>query len=206
MKRIKSIAVLLAATFAVSSLAACSSKTPVETIPAETTAVQDPSEIRPQDDFYRYVNGDTLDNAVFAYNATTAVSNIDNSVAEDEVVEIINDVVAGSGYEPGTEEYIIQNVYNSYLEYDFENAGVPEDILAVFDEIQNVSSVDELLLLDARLIRDYAVDFSLLNATMETNYLRGNERCIAFVQIESIMGADFGALQESYETLDEVKY
>ena len=205
MKRIKGIALLLAATFAAGSLAACSSKTPEATFPVEESEVQVPAEVRPQDDFYRYVNGDTLDNAVFGYNATTAASNIDNSVAENEVAGIINDVVAGSGYEPGTEEYIIQNVYNSYLAYDFENAGVPEDILAVFDEIQNVSSVEELLLLDARIIRDYATEFSLLNVTMETNYVRGNERCIAFVQIESIMGADFSALQESYESLDEVK-
>ena len=206
MKKIKGIAVLLAATLAVGSLAACSSKTPEEIFPAEETEVQVPSEIRPQDDFYRYVNGETLANAVFGYNASTAANNLDSSATTARITEIVNEVVAGSGYQPGTEEYIIQNIYNSYLAYDFENAGVPEELQSVFDEILNVSSIDELLLLDARLIRDYSLQLSLLSVTMDTNYVTGTDNCIAFAQISSMNGADFRQLEESYDSLDEVKF
>ncbi len=45
-------------------------------------------------------------------------------------------------YDPGTEEYVLKNAYDSYLKYDFENAAVPEDLDEMFHEIDKASSVE----------------------------------------------------------------
>lgn len=75
MKRMKVLTVLCAAALLLSG---CSNAVDVpQTEPVETLPV-DEGPVRPQDDFYRYVNGETLADAEFAYGSGTAADALDD--------------------------------------------------------------------------------------------------------------------------------
>ena len=158
MRRIKGLAVLCAAAAAMGAVAGCS-VTVTEPSASEASETQETCVIqqgpyRPQDDYYMYVNEEALANAVFEYGDYEAGTAFDEDLVDERIEGIINDVVAGSGYEYGTEEYIIQQAYNLRLNYDSDNADIPEDLDALMHEIDGVTTIEEFLELDARIARD----------------------------------------------------
>lgn len=206
MRRFKGLAALLAVSVLLGAEAGCSkpSSDPGLVIDTEETEAVSEEPVRPQDDFYRYVNGDTLEDAEFAYGHTVAADANDDSAVREDLAGIINDVVAGSGYAEGTEEYIIQNVYNLYLDYDFQNEGVPEELDQLFHEIDETESLEEILLLDARLTRDYGVD-NILGFTTSLNERGQCDAVLTFLQLDSVLSCDFLALYEGYGPLDDLR-
>ena len=201
MKYVKGLTVLCASALLLSG---CSGTAEIpHTEPVETSAVEE-GPVRPQDDFYRYVNGDTLADAEFAYGHVTAA----DALSDDEVVEaveqMITEVAEGSGYSAGTEEYIIQNLYNLYIDYDFENAGVPEELDQLFHEINDAESVEDFLLLDAAVSSEYDVP-NTLNLVVGINLHGQYDAVLTFGLITEVLGADLPELAESYSPLDTIR-
>ena len=160
--------------------------------------------VRPQDDYYRAINEETIKNAVFEYEAMTAGSYFDQKAITDQVKEIVKEVAEGGGYEKGSEEDIIKTAYDKFLEYDFKSGDVPLDLIEVIKEIDSAGSVDELLMIDARLVRDYGIK-SIFNMYVGTDYLNSGSKVLTFGQIKGMGGASFKTLDESYGPLDSVK-
>lgn len=175
---------------------------PVSSDVGETEITE--TSVRPQDDYYRAINEETIRNAVFDYNATEAGSSFDQEPIYDQVRGIIKEVVEGDGYEKGTEEYIIKTAYDRYLDYDFTSKDVPSDLIDIINEIDNVKTVDELLVLDARLVRDYSLS-SILNLTVGKDFLNSGRMVLTFHQIKGIGGTDFKTLDEDYSPLNNLK-
>ena len=205
MGKIKGLAVLCAAAAAMGAVSGCT-VTVTEPSVSETqeTQVIQQGPYRPQDDFYMYVNEEALANAVFEYGDYQAGTAFDDKLVNDRLEGIINDVVAGSGYEYGTEEYIIQQAYNLRLNYDSDNADIPEDLDALMHEINEVSSIAEFMELDARIARDYAVP-CFFNVGVDYNYLQADHSILGFEQLTGFLGADFDSLEDTYAPLDDVK-
>ena len=204
MKRIKGVAALLSLTLAVGPLAACSSSSaePFGSEP-EQNVQETVGPFRAQDDFFGYVNQQTLDELEYHYGSSIASAGISNYSPEDQIAEIVRDVVAGSGYTVGSEEYVIQNMYNSFMVYDFDNAGIPDMLQSAFDDIKNAGSVDELLAVEGRLVRDYASEFTFVNVNPDVNYLRANEYCMTFGCVGKILNVDFKKLEDDFSDLNE---
>lgn len=201
MKHVKGLTVFCAAALLLSG---CSGTVEIlQDEPVETSVV-DEGPIRPQDDFYRYVNGDTLADAEFAYGRVTAADALDDSEVNEAVEQMIADVAAGSGYRAGTEEYIIQNLYNLYIDYDFENAGVPEELDQLFHEIDDAASVEEFLLLDAAISTEYGVP-NTLNLAVGPNLHGQYDTVLTFGLQTDGLGADLSELAESYDALDTIR-
>lgn len=207
MKETKWLAAVCAVTVVICALTGCSSGTvqdPPEVTEAVETEASVTEPVRPQDDYYRYVNGDTLADAEFAYGSATAADANDSSMVIDQINGIINEIASGSGYVTGSEEYLIQNAYNLYVDYDFENAEVPSDLEALFQEIDDTDSVEDLLLLDARIYRDYAVP-DMLGLSCGLN-LRGQyDAIMMFCQMPGILKADFNVMTMDYECLNDLR-
>lgn len=198
MKRLVGIALVLA--MSVSLMTGCSPEQ-VETI--EPSEVKTGLSSRPQDDYYYYVNKDRLDNAVFEYGASSAANALDSSLVDDQIKGIIKEVVAGSGYEKGSEEYIIQSFYNAYLAYDFANEPIPENITNAINDVLNAKSVDELMMLDARLYRDYGVSGFFIMSVVE-NSQNPSENILSFTQLSGIAGASFDAIRDDNYALNSI--
>ncbi|MBR4494140.1 MAG: M13 family metallopeptidase [Clostridiales bacterium] len=201
MKRMKVLTVLCAAALLLSG---CSNAVDVpQTEPVETLPVEE-GPVRPQDDFYRYVNGETLADAEFAYGSGTAADALDDDAVVEAVEQMIADVSEGSGYQAGSEEYIVQNLYNLYLDYDFDNAGVPEELDQLFHEIDDAETLEEFLLLDASVSSEYGTA-NTLNLSVGVNYHGQYDAVLTFYLMGDVLGADLGELSGSYDALDTIR-
>ena len=153
MKRFKRMAALLMAVSVV--LSGCAGVELPED--AEENEVVELPPARAQDDFFRYINEQELENAEFGYGEMAYRGGFKSTTIEDQVKEIISEVASGSGYETGSEEYIIKRAYDLFYAYDFENSGVPAELDALFHEIDEISTIEEFMEMDARLDKDYFV-------------------------------------------------
>ena len=198
MKRLIGIALICA--MSVSLITGCSPDNANVTEPSETITTLSS---RPQDDFYYYVNKDALDNAVFDYGSGYAANAFDSKSVSERLDGIIKDVVAGSGYEKGSEEYIIQTAYNAYLSYDFANEPIPDELVSVIDEVKNAKTIDELLLTDAKLYRDFGIN-GFLNLYVYDDSTSTSEKIIIFNPYVSIFGVSFEDISDNNNALNPV--
>ena len=155
---------------------------------------------RPQDDFYYYANRDKLDNAEFEYGSAFAADAFDDSLIVERLENIVKDVAAGSGYEKGSEEYIIQTAYNTFISYDFDSEPVPEDLQNVIEEVMNAKTADELLMTDAKLYRDFGISGFFSLSASEDVYISGR-RILTFYPFVSMCDVSFDSLADGNSAL-----
>ena len=199
MKRITGTVLLCALT-----LGAVTSCAPVvEYYEPQVTETTEEVPARPQDDYYRYINEDELKNATFGYNESSAGSAFNQKYINDQIETVIKDTVAGDGYAKGSEEYIIKTAYNAYLDYDFKNEPVPEDLMQILEDIDNCRSLDEFMKLDARLQREYGVA-NVLFVSPYNNYFESGKMILTFKQYTNVLSVDFSSMRENRFALDGI--
>lgn len=101
--------------------------------------------VRPQDDFYRYVNGKWLNEYVMpADKSRFGAFNALRDKSEKDVKSIIDELAVNT-YEKDTDEQKIGDLFNSYMDTDsIEKAGISvldKDL----EKINNITNYDELL-------------------------------------------------------------
>lgn len=195
------LGLVLAGCITLSSVGCVKVTKPIPRPSSEVTEAAPSQEVRPQDDYYYYINKERLDQAKFEYGATSAASSFDEQLIEDEVFGIIKEVAAGSGYEAGSEEDIIKRAYQLYLDYDFSSPAVPQDLVDMIGRINAAASVSELMDIDAKLVRDYGTG-SILGLTMGRDPYDSKKRVLQFSQIASILSVDFSAVREDNSELN----
>ncbi len=158
----------------------------------------------PKEDFFFYVNGEKIADAEFEYGAMSYDGTVEPDLVDDQVKDVIKGVVAGSGYEKGSEEDIIKTAYDLYLDYDFEAPTVPAELDALLHEIDSVTSVDELIALDVKLERDFGVS-NMFNLSIDNDYLTDGAYVLSFSQYTGFMDSSFEDLEESYNGLNSLK-
>lgn len=201
MKRI--IGTVLLCTLTICAVTSCAPVVEVyESQPTETT---EELPVRPQDDFYRYINGEALKNVSFEYGDGSAGAAFDRDVIDEQIETVIRDTVAGSGYANGSEEDIIKKAYEAYLEYDFNNEPVPEELIKVLEDIDNCSSIDEFMKLDAMLQREYNI-VNVLYVSPQNDPYKTDKRIIMFGQYTNILTVDFETMREDRFSLDDIAY
>ena len=205
MKRFKRLTAILCAA-SLTLFSGCTVEMPEVTEGMENTASEQTGlpHVRAQDDFYWYVNQETLANAEFEYGESSAASSFNSKMIEDQLKEIINDVVSGSGYAVGTEEYIIKTAYDLFMAYDQENAPVPQILDDLFHEIDGVSSMEELIAIDAKIQKDFGCR-GIFNIAITPNYFESGKYIVTFGQYAGMLGVNFEDLEETYRPLDSVQ-
>lgn len=177
------------------------------TVPEVTGSEETAAELGPADpkeDFYRYVNEERFKTAEFEYGTTSVEMAFNQDLIDDQIEAIIDDVVAGNGYAAGSEEEVIKNAYNLYLAYDFDNEEIPADLMQVLDEIQNASTVDELMMVDAKLVRDYGLSGFLL-VSPDTDPFDPTRRVLRISQVQGILNTSFTQMRDRRFAVDSVK-
>ena len=75
--------------------------------------------VRPQDDFFRYVNGTWLDTTEIPADRTNTGVFMDlGDKAREDVKAIIEEVASRSDLEPGSDEQKVADLYNSFMDTD----------------------------------------------------------------------------------------
>ncbi len=103
-------------------------------------------DIRPQDDFYRYVNGTWLDNTEIPADKSNYGS-FNELIDESElaVKEIIEEAAAVSDAQPGSGSQMVGDYYNAYMDTDAVEARGLDPLNAEFDRIESIESIDDIV-------------------------------------------------------------
>lgn len=105
--------------------------------------------IRPQDDFYRYVNGKWLETAVIPDDRTRWGSFDElRKRTDDDALAILNTAAESGSYEKGSDQWKAIEIYRATMDTEGRNAaGLQplEPYLAQIDAIQDMTGLSELL-------------------------------------------------------------
>jgi putative endopeptidase len=101
--------------------------------------------VRPQDDFFRYVNGVWLDTTeIPADRNNTGVFMDLRDKAREDVLAIIEDVSAKTDLEAGTDEQKVADLYNSFMDTDRLDELALSPLQAELDRIDGLADKNEL--------------------------------------------------------------
>ena len=90
------------------------------------------------------------------------------------------------------------------MAYDFENEPVPEDLMAMIEAVDNAKTVDELLEVDAKLVKDYGLS-SFLNVMPSMNNFDPTENVMTFNQLASVLSTSFTDMRDRTYAADDIK-
>ena len=134
--------------------------------------------VRPQDDFYNYVNGGWMKTAVIPADKSSCVSfNELRQKTDENSLSILKNILTEK-YEKGTEGQKIQDLYATYMDMDKRNADginpIKED-LAKIDAIKNMKDLQKYLIESVKEGNDplfsWSVRGDLKNSKMNAVYL-----------------------------------
>ncbi|SES71184.1 M13 family metallopeptidase [Thalassotalea agarivorans] len=101
--------------------------------------------VRPQDNFYRYVNGGWINKHEIPADKTAIGSFYDlRDESEEAVKSIIEELAATPNLQQGSDEQKVADLFNSYMDKDAREAKGIEPIMPVLNEIAGLKSKDDL--------------------------------------------------------------
>jgi len=102
----------------------------------------DPS-VRPQDDLFRHTNGHWLASAEIPADKHAAGAFMDLRDASEQA---IRDIVTGlAGADPGTEAYLVEQLYGSFMDTEQVDARGLAPLAPILAEIDAIGTLDDLL-------------------------------------------------------------
>ena len=144
------------------------------------------TDIRPQDDYYGYINAGVLKEAdidpKYGYGSFSGVYQITNG----KMYSIIDEVNAG-GFATSTDAELISDYYRQISSYDAEKSDADKDFQNVREEIDSVSSIKELYELIGKYQAVYDVN-PLYSFSISDGFTKSDEYSFSFEGIESILG------------------
>ncbi len=101
--------------------------------------------VRPQDNFYRYVNGNWLKSHEIPGDKTAIGSFYDlRDKADDDVKAIIEELAAEENLTKGSDEQKVADIFRSYMDTEKRNSLGIKPIQPIFDAINNLNNKSEL--------------------------------------------------------------
>ncbi|MFT5813539.1 MAG: putative endopeptidase [Psychroserpens sp.] len=101
--------------------------------------------VRPQDNFYRYVNGAWLNSNEIPGDKTSIGSFYDlRDEADDNVKTIIEELAATKNLKMGSDEQKVADLFRSFMGTDTRNAAGTAPVQAIFDRIDSLKDKNEL--------------------------------------------------------------
>ena len=199
----KLAAIVVAACIAIPALTGCSEVVVPDASTSETS-VKELAPARAQDDYFRFVNKDNFDKSRIKYGEGGYELAFDDELTKNQVETVIKDCIAGNGYAKGSEEEVIKKAYEYFIAYDFKNEPIPKDLMDMIEAVDNAKSVDELLVLDAKLAKDYSTN-GLLGIDPDVNPFNPTERVIIFNQIDGVFSTSFVQMRDDQYAINSIK-
>jgi len=101
--------------------------------------------IRPQDNFYRYINGGWMNSHEIPGDKTAIGSFYDlRDKADDDVKAIIEGLAATKGLKNGSDEQKVADLFRAYMDSEKRNADGIAPISSLLNEISSIQSKDDL--------------------------------------------------------------
>lgn len=170
--------------------------------------------IRPQDDFYGYVNAEHLWEMTVPYGESTMGGFVDAMFEiDDQLNGILQEVVqgtyvSGSGssteaagnavnYAKGSSEQLIQTYYDLFKAKKYTDKSLFDDMFGRIDEIQ---SVEDLIRVSCELSNEYGI-WSFYDVMVETDAFNPSRQALALPMLDTFQNN----LKKLYEDDDAVE-
>ena len=166
---------------------------------SEFVARADIEPIRAQDDFYGYVNLETLKTLELDYENPSAggMAMIDT---DSQLLESVSKIVnSGEEYPEGSCEQILVRAYNQFIEYqnnDDLKALANQDADAELSKIVNVKNMEELFSVLTELRRDYNI-ISVIYWGVDADCFDPDKYAILFPQITDMAGINIETINKN---------
>ena len=197
--KIKMISFVAALAVMTGMLSGCSSESAAEMSSEPTSAheVLDVSQIRPQDDFYGYINAENLLGTLPAYGEMTwgTFEEVDAKTVQEILGLIRESVTSEEEYETGSAEYLIKNVYDQAMAFD-DNGMVYSEIRSLCDKINGAESIGELMKLWKELYRSYGANMPFLPMVRQ-NYFKSGEYALLIDQSRGMCDTSYENISDS---------
>lgn len=140
-------------------------------------------DIRPQDDYYGYVNANQLWARELEYNhETTGTFDICNNEVMDELIAMLQEILSSEEEsEAGSPEQLVRDYY---LQCKEEKHDYTKEFEQVFSMIDSAETPDDMVEVSARLLREYGVNI-MFEISVERNYYKNGEHSISFNNISA---------------------
>lgn len=136
--------------------------------------------IRPQDDYYGYINQQALANMEIGYgNVSAGTFDEVQEAVDQELQGIISGLMSGADFAPGSNEQLIADLYRQCLDYDFGTKLADTSLRQAVEQIEAVTAIDEYAELMGRLGSEYGVQLLLLPCVTDDYFnVAENALCI----------------------------
>lgn len=162
---------------------------------ADGEKAEDKSDIRPQDDFYGYVNRQALLDTEIPYGEYSASHfESENDPVEDIVLEIGGD---NTKFAPGSNEQLIHDVYRQVLEYK-DDGTAEKEIMGNCNRILAAGSINELFDIWGELVRSGAAS-SVFSFNVTNDYSDGTKYALYIMPAESFLGASLKDISDNIQ-------
>ena len=143
------------------------------------------SELTPGDDFYGFMNAAELMKMSLRQDQTrTGTFAQISEKTDDRITEIIEEIAAGSGYEKGSNEQLIHDLYHLAADANAEKIKTEEADTAFFDgligKINGTGSVEELFALWGEMAKDFGFDGVPIPVSVETDLYHADKTILSF--------------------------
>ncbi len=177
---------------------------------SETTESIDFSSIRPQDDYYGYINAEYLSGVDELYYQGDAgafgvlyAGNTD--IIETRLREI---VTSNEDYEYGSKEQRLRDAYNQYIAADSDEEGKAAfrfELEAVINEIMNASDVDSLVETMINIQVNYGACNDIIFLSVGNNDLDPNNYCIQVSFVRDVCGVTIADIDEWQNNVSDIE-
>lgn len=148
----------------------------------------------PQDDFYDYVNYDSLKEMEIPYGEDSD-SLFGGKESEEQAKAIIKRIgESDEKFAPGTNEQLIHDAYQQFLE-NKEDAATEKIIMGNCDRILAAKNIQELFELWGELVRDHGAN-SIFNINVERDYIDGSRYSLYMEQTTDFLGISMKEIKE----------
>ena len=148
----------------------------------------------PQDDFYDYVNYDSLKEMEIPYGEDYD-SLFGGKESEEQAKAIIKRIgESDEKFAPGTNEQLIHDAYQQILE-NKEDAATEKIIMGNCDRILAAKNIQELFELWGELVRDHGAN-SIFNINVERDYIDGSRYSLYMEQTTDFLGISMKEIKE----------
>ena len=207
-RRKKMLVLALALSIMIQSLSGC---TQVVETNQESAAVETPEHvtkknIKAQDDFYGYVNQETLQDMEIPFGESSNGTFVQvGETVDKQLDEIIEQVVTSQKkYKPGSNEQLIRDMYEQCLAYEYETSGAKEQLEKIVNKIEAAQNLEQLIPVLGELYTEYGCAM-LFKPSVSNNQYKSEENALYIEHFSGICNQDLEKIYEEEDSRNQIK-
>ena len=209
----KLLSLLLLLTLTTQTLTACTQAEPETqtTTVSNTTTKQNSKKntkekIKAQDDFYGYVNQETLQKLDIPFGeSSNGTFTETEKIVDEQLDEIIEQVVTSKKkYKPGSNEQLIRDMYEQCVSYEYETSGAKEQLEQMVQEIESAQNLNELIPVLGKLYTEYGCAV-LFKPNVMNNAYQSEKNALYAEHFSGVCNQDLEVIYEDEGNRIEIK-